>query len=158
VSFEKSEAGFRPRISREHGIVVGFGIVLMVLLVPPRGSAQSQVVNQNNGPGRSQDMPQADVALEIKGTVKVTIQADKTRGFMAPRALGMASSAADNHLLDPLMPQILQSAGVSTLRYPGGSYSDTITGPPTSPQNCRDRTRPNTLITLPVTISVISSG
>jgi hypothetical protein len=96
----------------------------MVLLVPPRGAAQSQVVNQNNGPGRSQDMPQADVALEIKGTVKVTIQADKTRGFMAPRALGMASSAADNHLTDPLMPQILQSAGVSTLRYPGGSYSD----------------------------------
>ncbi len=103
---------------------MGFGIVLMVLLVPPRGAAQSQVVNQNNGPGRSQDMPQADVALEIKGTVKVTIQADKTRGFMAPRALGMASSAADNHLTDPLMPQILQSAGVSTLRYPGGSYSD----------------------------------
>ena len=60
-----------------------------------------------------------------RATVKVTVQADKARGFLAPRALGMASSAADNHLMDPLMPQILQSAGVTTLRYPGGNYSDT---------------------------------
>jgi hypothetical protein len=68
----------------------------MVLLVPPPGSAQSQVVNQNNGPGRSQDMPQADVALEIKGTVKVTIQADKARGFMAPRALGLLRNCKES--------------------------------------------------------------
>ena len=56
----------------------------------------------------------------------MTIQADKfTGGFVAPRALGMASSVADSHLMDPLMPQILQSSGVTTLRYPGGRYSDT---------------------------------
>jgi hypothetical protein len=122
VQLKKSGPGSTQRMSGQPLIVMGLGIVLMLL--PVRGAAQSQVVNQNNGPGRSQDMPQADVALEIKGTVKVTIQADKVRGFLAPRALGMASSPADTHLMDPLMPQILQSAGVSTLRYPGGSYSD----------------------------------
>lgn len=122
MQLKKSEPGLRRRTVSERLIVLGFGIVLM--LFPARSAAQSQVVNQNNGPGRSQDMPQADVTLEIKGTVKVTVQADKARGFLAPRALGMASSAADNHLMDPLMPQILQSAGVTTLRYPGGNYSD----------------------------------
>ena len=103
-------------------MILGMGLAL--LLNPARGAGQYQGVNQNNHTERSQDMPESQVSLEIKGTVKVTVQADKVRGFMAPRALGMASSIGDNQLMDPLMSQILASAGVSTLRYPGGNYSD----------------------------------
>jgi alpha-L-arabinofuranosidase len=104
--------------------VIIFALFTALMLAPVRSAAQSQVANHSDAPTRPQDLPQSDVALEIKGTVKVTVQADKVRGFMAPRALGMASSIGDNHLMDPLMPQILMSAGVSTLRYPGGAYSD----------------------------------
>src|SRR5258708_17009581 len=95
-------------------------IVLAAAFIP---SALGQVLNQHDEP-KAQDMPQATVAQEIRGVVKVTIGADKMRGFLAPRALGMMSSPGDNQLPDPLIPQILQSSGVPTLRYPGGSYAD----------------------------------
>ncbi len=69
-------------------------------------------------------MPQATVVHEIKGTVKVTVEADKPKGFLAPRALGVAWDMASNDIVQPLMPQILMSAGVTTLRYPGSSFAD----------------------------------
>jgi hypothetical protein len=118
----KSECGFRLPASAEYLIIFAFFTAL--LLAPVRSPAQFQGVNRKDDPGKSTDIPQVEVSQEVKGTVKVTIQADKLRGFMAPRALGMASSASDAHLMDPLMPQILTSGGISTLRYPGGSYSD----------------------------------
>lgn len=95
-------------------------IVLAAVFVP---SVLGQVLNQHDEP-KAQDMPQITVVQEIKGVVKVTVQADKVRGFLAPRALGMLSSLGDNQLADPLMPQILQFAGITTLRNPGGSYAD----------------------------------
>ena len=104
--------------------LVALGFAMASLVISPR-IANGQGLSQNGqGEHAKQDIQDVDVAEEIKGPVKVTIQADKLKGFLAPRALGMASSAGDNHLMDPLMPQILQSAGVTTLRYPGGNYSD----------------------------------
>jgi hypothetical protein len=93
------------------------------LLSPKLALGQNVYNGSGNNPNK-QDLPDADVVHEIKGAVKVTIQADKLKGFIAPRAMGMASSLGDNHLMDGLMPQILQAGGLTTLRYPGGTYSD----------------------------------
>ena len=94
------------------------------LLFSPQLAAGQNVYNGSGNNPDKQDMPDATVTEEIKGAVKVTIQADKAKGFIAPRALGMASSLGDNHLMDEMMPQILQAGGLTTLRYPGGTYSD----------------------------------
>lgn len=91
--------------------------------------SQNMSENRPAQPDRNaqiESMEASEVPLEIKGAVKVVIQADRKIGFLAPRALGMASSIGDSHLRDPLMPQILQSSGVTTLRYPGGRNSDTF--------------------------------
>ena len=106
--------------------IVAAGLVLVAL---PFAFGQSQSLNQMPEPDRNAQIEStqaSDVPLEIKGPVKVTIQADRKTGFLAPRALGMASSVGDNHLTDQLMSQILQSSGVTTLRYPGGRNSDTF--------------------------------
>jgi len=86
--------------------------------------AFSQVYNQRSEPQTADFSQTGTTAKEIRGAVKVTIQADKPRGFLPPRGLGVLSSAGDNQLMDPMMPQILQSSGVTTLQYPGGAYAD----------------------------------
>lgn len=68
--------------------------------------------------------PQVSPAQEIKGVVKVSIQADKPKAFLAPRALGVSWDMPANALEEPLMPQILASSGVTTLRYPGSRWAD----------------------------------
>jgi hypothetical protein len=100
------------------------GLLAMGILIPHESLSQSQVMNRGNDPGRSTDLPQTTGTQEIRGIVKVAVQADKPRGFLAPRALGVFVSAGDNPLMDAMMPQILQSSGVTTLRYPGGTYAD----------------------------------
>lgn len=69
--------------------------------------------------------PDATTAQEIKGVVKVTVQSDKPKAFLAPRALGVSWDMAGKELGDPLMPQILASSGVTTLRYPGSRSANT---------------------------------
>ena len=69
--------------------------------------------------------PCGTCAQEIKGAVKVTVQADKPRAFLAPRALGVSWDMAGNEIQEPLLPQILASSGVTTLRYPGSRSADT---------------------------------
>ena len=68
--------------------------------------------------------PQAALGQGNKPTAKVSVQADKPRTFLAPRALGVSWDMAGNEIDEPLMPQILASAGVTTLRYPGGAFAD----------------------------------
>lgn len=102
-------------------------LAAMLLLASPPAIGQSQSLNQPQEPDRNAQIEgtqASELPSEIKGPVKVTVQADRITGFMPPRALGMASSLSDGHLLDPLMGQILQSSGVTTLRYPGGVLSD----------------------------------
>src|SRR5207244_3009640 len=94
------------------------------LLTPQKSLSQTQVINRGNEPGRSTDLPKIDEAKEIRGPVKVTVQADKPRGFLPPRGLGVFVSASDNQLMDAMMPQVLQNSGITTLRYPGGAYAD----------------------------------
>ena len=64
-------------------------------------------------------------AQDIKGVVKVAVLADRSKAFLAPRALGVSWDMAGNELQEPLMPQILASSGATTLRYPGSLSADT---------------------------------
>ena len=60
----------------------------------------------------------------IEGVVRVTVDTSKTRNYMGPRAMGMHTSVYDNSLADPMLPELLRAAGITTLRYPGGGYAD----------------------------------
>ena len=97
---------------------IAFAIVLILA-----NRAFAQTSNQRPEP-QAQAMPEATVTHEIKGTVKVTVEADKPKGFLAPRALGVSWDMASNDIAQPLLPQILMSAGVTMLRYPGSSFAD----------------------------------
>ena len=102
-------------------------LAAVLLAVSPLAIGQSQSENRPQEPDRNSQIEStqaAELPTEIKGPVKVTVQADKITGFIPPRALGMASSVSDTHLMDPLMGPILRSSGVTTLRYPGGVLSD----------------------------------
>lgn len=54
----------------------------------------------------------------------VSVEMDQPRTFMSIRALGIHTSVYDNHMMDPQVPHLLQLAGITTLRYPGGGYAD----------------------------------
>ncbi len=89
------------------------------------------------GNQRPQDMATTDVANEIKGTVKVTVDADKLRLAMAPRALAVETPVSDNNVVTVEVLNLLKDAGVTTLRYPGGGYADNFhwsTNRPTNSQ------------------------
>ena len=56
--------------------------------------------------------------------VHVTVRPDEIRQVVPPYAYGMHTSVYDNALHDPALPEQLDEAGITMLRYPGGSYSD----------------------------------
>ena len=53
-----------------------------------------------------------------------TVNAKSSLGRFSPIAVGLNSAAWDNDLVDPVIPGLLKSTAVQTLRYPGGSTSD----------------------------------
>ncbi|MGA9039819.1 MAG: hypothetical protein WB421_04735 [Terriglobales bacterium] len=86
---------------------------------------------------RPQDMAATTISNEIRGTVKVTVDADKLRLSMAPRALAVETPVSDNNVVTVQMLNLLKDAGVTTLRYPGGGYADNFhwaTNRPTNSQ------------------------
>ena len=105
---------------RKSGRLVWFAAVIILVA----SAAFGQVLNQHEEPKAADFSQTGSTKQEIRGAVKVTVQADKPRGFLPPRGLGVFSSVGDNQLMDPIMPQILQSSRVTTLRYPGGAYAD----------------------------------
>ncbi len=108
--------------------VVGAALVLSQV-------AFSQVLNQHDT-SRPQDMPTAtSAAAEIKGVVKVTVDMDKGRTFMAPRAMAVNASISDAHLVDAELPALLRGAGITTLRYPGGAFADNFHWSTNRPSN-----------------------
>jgi len=54
----------------------------------------------------------------------VAIDAGAPRGTISPTAFGMNTAVWDGHLLDGSMPSVLRQAGVTVLRFPGGSSAD----------------------------------
>ena len=53
-----------------------------------------------------------------------TVNAKSSLGKFSPIAVGINSAAWDSDLVDPVVPGLLKSTAVQTLRYPGGSTSD----------------------------------
>jgi hypothetical protein len=56
--------------------------------------------------------------------VQVTVNVKSSIGAIPDTAFGLNTAAWDAHLLDPQVPQLLRQAGVSILRFPGGSTAD----------------------------------
>lgn len=124
-----SKESNRGRITSVLTTRVVLGLVLML-----SQAAVCQVLNQHDTAG-PQDMPTATAAPEIKGVVKVTVDMDKGRTFMAPRAMAVNSSISDAHLMDPDVPVLLRGAGVTTLRYPSGGFADNFHWSTNKPSN-----------------------
>ncbi len=57
-------------------------------------------------------------------TVAVTVDARRALGTIPATAFGLNATVWDNHLLDAAVPSVLRQAGVTVLRFPGGSSAD----------------------------------
>jgi hypothetical protein len=112
------------------GEVLGMAVLPALLA----SLAAGQIINQHDT-ARPQDIPTTTVAPEIKSVVKVTVQMDKPRTFMAPRAMAINASVADSHLMDPALPALLRGSGITTLRYPGGAFADNFHWSTNKPSN-----------------------
>jgi len=119
--------GRKPATRAKFALVASVPLLLAII-------ASGQVMNQHDA-GKPQDMPTATVPQEIKGVVKVNISMDKPRTFMAPRAMAVNASVADAHLMDPDLPALLRAAGITTLRYPGGGFTDNYHWSTNKPSN-----------------------
>jgi len=58
------------------------------------------------------------------GTADVTVNVLKPMAQMPLQGLGVCSATYDNVLIDSRVAQLLKVAGISAVRYPGGSYAD----------------------------------
>ena len=67
---------------------------------------------------------QARPAIGAAPAARVTVDAGVSRGVLPPTAFGMNTAAWDGHLLDAAVPTLLSDAGVTMLRFPGGSTAD----------------------------------
>lgn len=56
--------------------------------------------------------------------VSVTVNASAGLGAIPGNAIGLNTAVYDGHMNDAVMPDLIKAAGITALRYPGGSYSD----------------------------------
>ena len=110
------------------------GMCSVLVLLTQFSSGQMQQLNRQDV-GRPQDMPDVVVSPEIKGVVKVAVEMDKGRTFMAPRAMAVNAFVSDGHLMDPGLPPLLRAAGITTLRYPGAGFADNFHWSTNKPSN-----------------------
>jgi hypothetical protein len=57
-------------------------------------------------------------------TATVNINVANTMAAMPPEGLGVCTAVYDNDLISSKIPPLLKAVGITTLRYPGGSYAD----------------------------------
>ena len=72
-------------------------------------------------------LPLAMTAASVRAatnTANVTVNASSSLGVIPPTAFGLNTGVYDPNLLDSSVPQLLKSAGVDLLRFPGGSIAD----------------------------------
>jgi len=69
-------------------------------------------------------LPAARYVVSAAASANVAIDTTNVRGTVPTYALGMNTAVWDGHLLDAPIPSMLQQAGVSLLRFPGGSSAD----------------------------------
>jgi hypothetical protein len=63
-------------------------------------------------------------AARADNTVRVTVDANASLGRLPATAFGINAAVWEGHLLDASLPGLLQQAGVTVVRYPGGSTAD----------------------------------
>lgn len=61
---------------------------------------------------------------KASNTARVVVNTQSSLGEIPPTAFGLNTAVWDSHLLDPTLPPLLQQAGASILRFPGGSTAD----------------------------------
>lgn len=76
--------------------------------------------------------------------VKIAVNADKTLATIPSNAFGINTAVWDNNLLDPAVPGLLHQAGVTMLRYPGGSTADVYHWKDHTTTQEKDYVNPNT--------------
>lgn len=80
---------------------------------------------------------------KVPKEVKVSIEAEKIRGSMAPWVMAVHSLASDAHLADPDVITLLRNAGITTVRYPGGHVAGTYHWTTYHPTNWQGLDHPN---------------
>jgi len=116
------------QLAKTSFVFTGWVVFAIISLNPVAWSQAAQPAQPKSvgdlEPGKSREMAAVKTVQAITGVVKVTVDADKTRNFMAPRAPGIEAFVYDYTLMDPALPSLLRDAGITTLRYPGGAYAD----------------------------------
>ena len=80
---------------------------------------------------------------KVPKDVKVSVEVDKPRGVMAPWVMAVHGLVSDGHMTDPEVIQLLQAAGITTMRYPGGRIADTYHFSTYRPSNWQGLDHPN---------------
>ena len=70
-------------------------------------------------------------------TASVTVNATAGLGSVPAHGIGVNTAVYDGDMNDAAIPPLLKAAGVTAMRYPGGSYSDKI-----GRASCRERVSP----------------
>ena len=100
-------------------------------------------IDQNRADMESKLQQNTTTHNKVPKEVKVTVDMDKVRTIMAPWAMGLHTTISDNQLIGPEIPDLLHAAGITTLRYPGGRYSDTYHWSTYKPTNFQGSGQPN---------------
>lgn len=81
--------------------------------------------------------------VKVPKEVRVVVEGDKPRGILMPWTLGVHSVVSDSHMTDSAVIPLLRSAGITTLRYPGGRIADTFHWSTLSLSNWQGTNHPN---------------
>lgn len=69
-------------------------------------------------------VPGLGATAKASNAVQVAADVRSPLGVIPQTAFGLNTAVWDSHLLDPALPPLLQQAGTTTLRFPGGSTAD----------------------------------
>jgi hypothetical protein len=64
------------------------------------------------------------VSVTVLQPIAVSINVADTMATMPPQGLGVCTAVYDNDLISSAIPPLLKAAGITALRFPGGSYGD----------------------------------
>src|SRR4051812_22173483 len=63
-------------------------------------------------------------AAAATASTTVSVNAAGGLGSIPSNAIGLNTAVYDGHMNDPAIPGLVKAAGITALRYPGGSYAD----------------------------------
>jgi hypothetical protein len=92
--------------------------------VPPRtGPVQYEVIVTNSY-GSSTNSVVAVTVLPLSGTANVHVNVSNQLAVMPQQGLGVCAATYDNNLINSNIALRLSAAGISAVRFPGGSVAD----------------------------------